>query len=193
MVGAALVIIWIARISSGRDLYLSALGAAGEPAAHWFETALLLIVTGGGLIAYAARGIRSRLPILGVGAPAVSLGAACFFFFLASQVTCTPGCPLPIGPAFDWQDLIHAIAAVLAFAAACLSMLQVPFAVGHRPLALLSRWSGFGVIVIAGIGGLFSLAQFQTGIGGQLELLATTIALVWLFTLGLVLGLRRTP
>ena len=187
---AALVIIWVARLEQDRDLYVSELGAAGQPTAHWFEGALLLIVAGGSLIAYAARGIRSRVPLLSVWAPAVSLWVGCGFFLIASQVTCTSGCPLPVGASFTWQDLIHTVVAVLAFAAACFGMLQVSFAVGHRSLARLSLGAGVAVAVIAGAGGILSLARFQADFGSRLELTATTIALGWLLTLGVMMALR---
>ncbi len=190
LVLVALVIIWAARLSERRDLYVSELGAAGQPTAHWFEGALLLIVVGGSLIAYAARGIRSRVPLLSLWAPAVSLWVGCGFFLIASQVTCTSGCPLPVGTSFTWQDLIHTVVAVLAFAAACLGMLQVSFSVGHRSLARLSLGAGVSVAIIAGAGGILSLARFQANFGSRLELAATTIALGWLLTLGLVMALR---
>ncbi len=187
---AALVIIWVARLEQDRDLYVSELGAAGQPTAHWFEGALLLIVAGGSLIAYAARGIRSRVPLLSVWAPAVSLWVGCGFFLVASQVTCTSGCPLPVGASFTWQDLIHTVVAVLAFASACFGMLQVSFAVGHRSLARLSLGAGVAVALIAGAGGILSLARFQADFGSRLELTATTIALGWLLTLGVMMALR---
>lgn len=187
---AALVIIWVARLEQDRDLYVSELGAAGQPTAHWFEGALLLIVAGGSLIAYAARGIRSRVPLLSVWAPAVSLWVGCGFFLIASQVTCTSGCPLPVGASFTWQDLIHTVVAVLAFAAACFGMLQVSFAVGYRSLARLSLGAGVAVALIAGAGGILSLARFQADFGSRLELAATTIALGWLLTLGVMMTLR---
>ena len=187
---AALVIIWVARLEQDRDLYVSELGAAGQPTAHWFEGALLLIVAGGSLIAYAARGIRSRVPLLSVWGPAVSLWVGCGFFLIASQVTCTSGCPLPVGASFTWQDLIHTVVAVLAFAAACFGMLQVSFAVGYRSLARLSLGAGVAVALIAGAGGILSLARFQADFGSRLELAATTIALCWLLTLGVMMAMR---
>lgn len=187
---AALVIIWVARVSQRRDLYVSELGAVGQPTARWFETALLFIVVGGSLIAYAARGIRSRVVLLSICTPTVSLWIGCGFFLIASQVTCTSGCPLPVGDTFTWQDLIHTVVAVLAFAAACLAMLQVSFAVGHRSLARFSLGAGVAVALIAGAGGILSLARFQADFGSRLELAATTIALGWLLSLGLMMALR---
>lgn len=187
---AALVIIWVARLDQGRDLYVSELGATGQPTAHWFEGALLLIVAGGSIIAFAARGIRSRVPLLSLWAPAVSLWIGCGFFLIASQIPCTSGCPLPVGARFTWQDLIHTVVAVLAFAAACLGMLQMSFAVGYRLLARLSLGAGVAVALIAGAGGILSLARFQTDFGSRLELAATTIALGWLLTLGVMMALR---
>jgi len=190
---AALVIIWSARVAQGHDLYVSELGAPGQPTARWFQAALLLIVAGGSLIAYAARGIRSRVRLLALWAPAVSVWIGCGFFLIASQVTCTTGCPLPVGSSFTWQDLIHTVVAVLAFAAACLGMLQVSFAVGHRSLARLSLGAGVCVAVIAGAGGILSLARFQADFGSRLELAATTIALGWLLTLGVKMALYPSP
>lgn len=186
---AALVIIWIARLSAG-DVYVSELGARGQPTAGWFELALLLIAFGGSLIAYAGRGIRSRLRVLRVWAPAVSLWIGCAFFLVASQVPCTTGCPLPVGASFDWEDFVHTLVAVLAFAAACWAMLQLSFARDQGRLAGVSLAAGIGVAVIAGAGGIFSLARFQTDFGSRLELAATTIALGWLLILGAVLARR---
>ena len=48
----------------------------------------------------------------------------------ASQVTRTAYCPLPVGPRFTWQDLVHTVVAVLAFSAACWAMLQTSVAIG---------------------------------------------------------------
>jgi hypothetical protein len=79
---------------------------------------------------------------------------------------------------------------VLAFAAACFGMLQVSFAAGHRSLARFSLGAAVAVAVIAGAGGILSLARFQAEFGSRLELAATTIALGWLLTLGLVTALR---
>ncbi len=187
---AALTIIWIARASEARDRYVSELGAQGEPTAKWFQAALLLIVAGGSFIAYAGRGIRSRLPILRAWSPATSLWIGCGFFLVASQVTCTSGCPLPVGAGFTWQDFIHTLVAVLAFAAACWAMLQTSFAQGHKALARLSLATGIAVALVAGTGGIFSLARFEANFGSRLELVATTIALGWLLILGVVIASR---
>ncbi|WKK70681.1 hypothetical protein Q0F99_12795 [Rathayibacter oskolensis] len=67
----------------------------------------------------------------------ILLAAGCFA--LASQVTCTAGCPLPVGPTFSWQDLIHTSAAVLGFAAACMAMLRLATA-RERPGVARPRW-----------------------------------------------------
>lgn len=187
---AALAIIWAARMTVPRDLYVSELGAEGEPTARWFMVALLLIVAGGSLIAYAGRRVRSSVRWLALWTPAVSLWVACGFFLFASQVTCTAGCPLPYGPTFNLQDFLHTLAAVLAFAAACWGMLQTSFARGHRVLARLSLASAILVAVIAGTGGLLSLFRFQQAFGSRLELVATTIAIAWVVMFGGVLIAR---
>lgn len=191
LVTVALVIIWGARLTIPRELYVSELGAHGMPTADWFRGALLMIVVGGSLVAWAARDVRSRVRVLRAWTPAVSLWAGCSLFLFASQVTCTPGCPLPYGPSFTWQDFLHTIAAVLAFAAACWAMLQTSFAQGHRVLAVLSLSTGILVAVIAAAGGLLSLFRFQQELGSRLEFVATTLAIAWLVVLGVVLTARN--
>lgn len=181
---AALVIIWVARLSLDHDVYVSELGAVGMRTAKWFEGALLLIVAGGSLIGWAARDLRSWPRVFRAWIPAVSLWVASGCFLVASQVTCTAGCPVPYGPSFTWQDFIHTTLAVLAFAAACWAMVQIAFARGHRAIATMSLVAAIVVAVVAGVGGLLSLLKFEAGFGSRLELLATTVALAWLATLG---------
>lgn len=190
LVAIALVIIWGARLTVPRDLYVSELGAQGEPTAKWFQGALLLVVAGGSAIAWAGRRVRSSVSLLRVWTPAISLWIACAFFLFASQVTCTSGCPLPYGSTFTWQDFLHTLAAVLAFAAACWAMLQTSFARDHRLLAGLSLATGLLVAIIAATGGLFSLLRFQADFGSRLEFVATTIAIGWLIVFGVVTATR---
>ncbi|MEP6481359.1 MAG: hypothetical protein ABJA94_05060 [Rhodoglobus sp.] len=190
LVVAALAIIWAARLTIPRDLYVSELGAVGMPTAKWFEAALLLIVLGGSAIAWSGRRVRSRVRVLSAWAPAVSLWIACGFFLFASQVTCTAGCPIPYGSTFVLQDFLHTSAAVLAFAAACWAMLQSSFAQDHRVLAVFSGTVGILVAVIAGTGGMFSLLHFQQAFGSRLEFVATTLAIGWLVVFGAVLAAR---
>ena len=187
---AALVIIWVARVSVGYDLYVSELGATGMPTAKWFEAALLLIVTGASVIAFAGRDLRSRPRVFALWIPAVSLWVSSGFFAVASQVTCTYGCPVPYGPSLNAQTLTHTIFAVLAFAFACWGMVQIAFARGHRAIALMSLISAIVVGVVAGAGGILSLLRFQANFGSRLELVATTVALLWLVVLGASLAGR---
>jgi uncharacterized protein DUF998 len=188
---AALVIIWLARLTIPRDLYVSELGAVGMPTARAFQTALVLIVIGGVAIGWAGRRIRSRPRILNLWAPSTTLFVSCAFFLIASQVTCTAGCPVPYGPLFTWPDFIHTTAAVIAFAAAVLTILQCAFAVGHRVLRMFSLAAAILVAVIAGAGGLMSLLDFYATVGSRLEFVATTIGLAWIVVFGLVLALQR--
>jgi len=187
---AALLTIWRARLSIDHDVYVSELGAPNLPTAGEFRTALLLIVVGAALIAFAARDLRSRGRLLAAWIPAVSLWAAAGGFLVASQVTCTAGCPVPYGPDFTWQDFTHTTVAVLAFAAACWGMLQVAFVRRHRGLAIMSLVSAVLVAVVAGAGGILSLLNFQVGLGSRLELVATSIGLLWIALLGAAIGLR---
>ena len=102
---AALVIIWAARLTVPRDLYVSELGAEGEPTAKWFQLALVLIVVGGVAIGWVGRDIRSRPRILNLWRPSLSLFVACGFFLIASQVTCTAGLPGAVRPAVHLAGL----------------------------------------------------------------------------------------
>lgn len=185
LVGVALTIIWIARLSIDRVLYVSGLGAAGEPTAGWFELALLLLVAGGFSVAWAARGLRSTAPWLSIWTPSISVAIASSLFLVASQVPCTTGCPLPVGPTFTWQDLVHTTVAVLAFALAAFAMLQVSFVKDRAMLRVLSLGAGISTAVIAAAGGILSLLQYRTDIGSILELVATTIGMGWLAILGI--------
>ena len=190
LVVVALAIIWVARLSIPRELYVSELGAQGMPTAGWFQVALVLVVIGGSTIAWAGRRVHSTARILSAWTPAVSLWIASGLFLFASQVTCTEGCPLPYGSTFNLQDFLHTLAAVLAFAAACWAMLQSSFAQNHRVLAIFSRATGIAVAVIAGTGGLFSLFRFQQVLGSRMEFVATTLAIGWLVVFGAVLAAR---
>jgi hypothetical protein len=191
LVLAGLATLLAARISIGtsRWVYVSEMGAPDLPTAGAFEVALLLVAAGGALIAAGAWPVRARLLRALPPAGAILLAAACFA--LASQVTCTAGCPLPVGPAFSWQDLIHTSAAVLGFAAACLAMLQLATVRGRPGVARLSLGAGVAVALVAGTGGILSLLQVWLRVGGTLEFVATAIAVLWLAVVGLVLVLEE--
>ena len=181
---AALVTLWIARLSVHYDVYVSELGAPGMPTAQVFQIVLLLIVVGGALIAWAGRGIRSRGRIVRWWTPSISLAAASAFFLVDSQVTCTYGCPLPVGATFTLQDFVHTLAAVLAFAAASWAIFQCAFAVGHPALARFSLIAAIAVAAVSTAGGLMSLLRFEAVLGSRFELLATTIGLAWVVVFG---------
>jgi hypothetical protein len=190
---AALVTLWVARLSVPYDLYVSELGAPGMPTARVFQIVLLLIVVGGTLIAVAGRAIRSRARVLRWWTPSISLAAASAFFLIDSQVTCTAGCPLPVGATFTLQDFVHTLAAVLAFAAASWAILQCAFAVGHPALARFSLVAAIAVAAISLAGGLMSLFHFQVVIGSRFELVATTIGLAWVVVFGASLVATSAP
>jgi hypothetical protein len=183
--------IWVAGVWVGQDVYVSELGATGAPTALVFEVALLLIVAGGSLVGFAGRDVRSRVRWLALWTPAVSLWIASGFFLVASQVTCTAGCPLPIGAAFTWQDTTHITCAVLAFVAACWGIVQTAFAAHHRVLAGFSFVMAVLVGMISGIGGLLSLFQVKAVAGGNAEFIATTLAIAWVVVYGVAIAARR--
>jgi hypothetical protein len=190
LVLAALVLLWTLRLSVPYDLYVSALGATGMPTARGFEVFLLLIVVGGALVAWAGRGVRSRVRWLAVWAPAVSIWISCAFFLVDSQVTCTAGCPVPVpgSAAFTWQDLGHTTAAILAFAFAAVAIVQCAFSDGPRLLRRLSLACGIAVAVVSAAGGLMSLLDFYPTIGSRFEIVATTVGLGWLVVFGVTLA-----
>ena len=190
LVAAALALIWRARVSVPRELYVSELGAMGEPTAGVFRAALLLLVVGGVLVAWSMRDVRSRPPVLRRGTPALTLALACSAFFVSAQVPCTQSCPLPLGDTFTVQDLVHTFAAVVAFGAACWAMLQVAFAPGHRAVSGVTLVMASAVGVIAATGGMLSLAGWNAVLGSRLELVATTIGIGWLVVFGMVRAAR---
>ena len=193
MAGSGLVLIWVARLSADRYLYVSELGAETEPTAAVFRVALTLVAASAAVVALCAPRLTPRIRMLATVSPALVLGVAAVAFGVASQVPCTTYCPLPVGDAFTWQDLVHTVSAVIGFAGASLAMLQLASDPRHRGLARFSLFSAIAVAVIAGVGGLLSLLQFGTQVGGILELIATSIALGWLVGLALFLAaeLRR--
>jgi hypothetical protein len=189
----ALVLLWSAKLRVGGNVYVSELGAPGMPTARAFETVLLLIGAGGLLIAAAGRGIRSRARVFRWWRPSVSLALASVFFLVDSQVSCTPGCPVPVGATFTAQDFVHTFSAVLAFAFASWAIMQCAFAAGHPALARVSVVAAIAVAAASTAGGLMSLLHFETVWGSRFEWAATTIGLAWVvvFGIGLALSLHR--
>lgn len=187
----ALVLLWRARFSIGGDVYVSELGAPGMPTARVFEGVLLLIASGGALIAWAGRGIRSRARVFRWWPPSLSLALASAFFLIDSQVTCTYSCPLPVGPTFTLQNFVHTFAAVLAFAFASWAIMQCAFAVGHRALTRMSAIAAIAVAAASTAGGLMSLFQVNALLGSRFEWVATTVGLAWIVVFGASLALPR--
>ncbi|HEX7307874.1 MAG TPA: DUF998 domain-containing protein [Lentzea sp.] len=185
---ASLVNIWAARSTVDRALYVSGLGADGEPTARWFEIALLLLVAGGYAVAWALRGVGAT----GRWTPASSVAVSASFFLVASQVPCTYGCPVPLGDTFSWQDLTHVVSAVAGFSFAVLAMAQVSLSATRPVLRHVSRACGVLVAVIAAAGGLSCLLDVRTDIGSLLEFVATTVGMGWLVVIGVAVALSRT-
>ncbi len=188
---AALVILWQARVSIGRDAYVSELGAPGEPTADRFRIALIFIAVGAVLLAAATGRLRAAWRPLVLASPAIAFCFSAAMFGVAAALPCTPGCPTPLSADSTWRDFVHIVAAVLAFASAGLAMLEYSFAPAGALVRWVSRGSALSVILIASVGGLLSLFRVWTGLGGWLELVATTIALVWAVALGALLAVGR--
>jgi hypothetical protein len=190
---AALALLWGARATVPGDLYVSELGAPDMPTAHVFQIVMLLIGIGALLIAWAGRGIRSRARVFRAWPPAISLALAGVFFLVDSQVSCTPGCPVPVGPTFTLEDFVHTAAAVLAFAFASWAIMQCAFAVGHPALRRISATAAIAVAAASTAGGLMSLFHFQAIWGSRLEWVATTVGLAWVVVFGIGLVRASAP
>jgi hypothetical protein len=189
---AGLAIIWAARLTVPRAVYVSELGAVGAPTAAPFAVALLLIAAGGFMISLASLRVRSTGPLLGRWTPAATLAFAAVCFVVASQVTCTKDCPVPLAdPHSTPQDLIHTTSAVLGFGAACFAMLQVGFSRGMPRIARVSLISCSTVAAITAVGGLLAILQFRADVGSWLELIGTTVAVSWIAVYAL--ALTRVP
>lgn len=185
---SGLAIIWAVRLTVPYPVYVSELGAVGTPTAGPFEVALLCIAIGGIAIALAAGHARAQVRMLGRWLPAVTIGFAGMCFAVASQVTCTATCPVPlVDPRSTVQDLAHTTFAVLGFAAACYAMLQVAFSRRRPRVARFSLVCCIAVGVISGAGGLLALVHVAVDFGSWLEFAGMTVAIAWLATYGLAL------
>lgn len=194
LIVAAAVMIWAARLSLAKNSYVSGLGATGEVTAPVFNAALVMVALGGLSVAVALRRAATNRPVargasprraLRLLAPWILIAAASVCFFAASQVTCTYECPIPASPRFTVQDAAHISIAVLGFALACLAMIGSAVLSRVRAVRILSWFAGGGVAIVAGVGGLLSLAEVGQAVGSWLEFAATTVALLWLVAYGL--------
>ena len=202
-VGAMLVtgsaaVIWALRSGYAGAIYVSGLGAAGEPTASAFNVALLVLGVGGVLVALSARGVRpyhrAPRPVRAV-APWALLLIASLCFVAASRVTCSAKCPIPSDPRFTVADAVHISLAVAGFALACLTMLLVAAVASSKALRVSSLVAALAVGVIAGVGGILSLAETNVLLGGWLEFIAMTLALLWLawYAVAVAVGRLERP
>lgn len=182
---AGAVVIGQARAALDRFLYISELGALGMPTAEQFQVGFLLVIAGILLVAVVLRDVRTRLPFLRGVLPAAALVAAGALFLVAAAVPCSMGCPSLLTDEAQWRDWVHIVAAVLAFVAGCLAMLQFATA-RDRWVARLSTAGGLAVGAIAATGGIISLARGNTDIGSTLEYVAAAIGIVWMLAMAVV-------
>lgn len=174
-----------ARATLEKFLYISELGALGMPTAAQFQIGFVLVIAGILLVAVVVRDVRTRLPLLRGWTPAAALVAAGALFLIAAAVPCSAGCPSLLTTEAQWRDWMHIVAAVLAFVAGCLAMLQFATA-RDRWVARLSTAGGLAVGVIAATGGIISLARGNTDIGSTLEYIAAAIGIVWMIAMSVV-------
>jgi hypothetical protein len=190
---AALTAIWAARATLTHWVYVSELGADGAPTARVFAVALLAVAAGGVCVAFAAGAVRAGNRALGAWPVAATIAASAICFFVASQVTCTNSCPVPfVNPRSEPQDLVHIVFAVLGFALGCYAMLQCAFVRGNVVVLRMSMVACVAVATITIVGGLLAIVHVAVELGAAAEYAGMTIAIGWLATLGIMLGLA-TP
>ncbi len=178
-----LVLVWTARLSLGRNAYVSELGADGELTASQFRLALILVAIAGLCVFVSAlRCNAQECNARGCGAEGIAwciiTASACFA--LAATVPCTKGCPFPVGERFSLQDLVHTSVAVAGFALAAIAMLLAWWINRSNSIGCVSLVASISVAVVAGAGGILSLARMGTDFGSWCELIATSMALAWL-------------
>lgn len=179
---AGATVIGIARVQLGRYLYISELGALTMPTAALFQVGFVLVIAGILLVGVVVRDVRTRVPLLRRWAPAASLVVAGALFLVAAAVPCSVGCPSLLTAEAQWRDWVHILAAVLAFVAGCLAMLQFATA-SDRWVARLSTGCGLAVGAIAATGGIISLARGNTDVGSTLEYVAAGLGVVWMLAM----------
>lgn len=182
---AGTVVIGTQRARYEQFLYISELGAVGMRTEEWFRWGFVLVVVGIALVGWIVRDVRSSGRVLSSWRPAISLLVSAGWFLVASQVTCTDGCPAPGTEASTPRDTVHIVAAVLGFAAGAWGMLQLATATDRW----LRRISAVGGVLVAGIaatGGLISLARANTDVGSTLEYVAAAIGIAWLVVVTVV-------
>lgn len=176
-------LIWICRLWEPSVHYVSQLGATGMPTAPVFNLALLLLAIAAVLV---DRAMRSAGGDLRVGwSVATTLLVCGLCFGVASAVTCSLGCPVPFTPGALPQDLIHITFAVLGFVLAIVAMGQVA-ALRRRPwMRAVSVVTLVAVGATSLTGAMIALFKGDTGLGGNLEFTAATLAIVWFGVFGL--------
>lgn len=178
---ASLITIWSIRLGTDAEIYVSGFGATGRSTALVFNTALAGVGIGGLLISLAAR--RLVAPAAALAAFCWCLAIASLSFVGASRITCTLGCPIPFTDGAPWQNAVHVGLACLGFGLAIIAIL-ISSRLGSLPRRLM--WpTVIGVAIPAATGGILSLLGLAVGLGGWLELVATTVALGWLIVAGL--------
>lgn len=178
---AGLAIVWACRVALGRDVYVSELGATGMPTAGPYSVALLLFAGSGLVVAAFSTGIRARHPLLARAGLSSTLAVSAVSFAVASQVTCTSGCPVPfVDPAAAPQDLTHTIAATIGFGGAAIAMMQVASARPASGIGVLSRLAAWIVGSIVALGALLAVLGTAVYLGAWFEFIGMSVAVVWL-------------
>lgn len=176
---AASVGVGVARSSYSWHLYVSELGADGQPTQTLFRISFVAACVGIALVAWVLRDVRTAAPVLRWWPPAASLAVAAAMLFAASQVNCTEGCPNPLDAGSTVRDVVHIVVAVAGFVAGCWAMLQFA-GTRERAVRWLSVAAGLLVGGIAATGGIISLADGNTDIGSVMEYVAAGIGTLWL-------------
>ncbi len=153
-----------ARVTVPRDLYVSELGAEGMPTAEWFRIALLLIVVGGTLIAWAGRGgCTASRPCCALGPQPYRCGSDAPSSCSRRRLTCTAWPRSHTARASTCRTSCTRWLRSSRSGSRAGRCCRASFAREHKVLARLSLIASISVAVIAGSGGLLALFRFQAG------------------------------
>ncbi len=175
------------RAHHDRWYYISEFGAQGLLTESDFKTGFTMLALGFLLSAWPLRRVRTKpLPAW------ITIALAALAFLVASQVNCTENCPGLGNPDATAQDLVHIWFAIFGFVLGCLAMLQIAFT-GSRRFRVVTIVAAVLIGVIAGTGGLLSLAGSTSELGAIAEHVAAGIGVLWLMVLVLVESNRYVP
>ncbi len=182
---ALLLLAWRRAGSPGIDVYLSQLGASGQPGAGPYRLAVLCV---GGATALVAVAWRLRAPAVGA---AGFLGLSAAMFVVSASVPCAPGCPIPVRDGLSTlPNLVHFSVSGAAFALAVAAMSSVGAADVDPALRRRSDLAARIAMVLYGVLAALMLAFGHGLANGIVERFLAVLSLAWLTMAALALCRR---